>query len=115
MGMWKGEGMDIGEAVEAMKNGARVRRTGWAGERNWWTALAFPGDGRTVTDWPFFVKHWTDGTVAWAPTHDDLLAEDWELVGVSRTETGQLDEPDEDPADVQAAYERGTKGWTGIR
>lgn len=70
--------MDIGWAVKAMKNGEKVRRAGWGEPRNWWAALAFPADGRMVTDWPFFIKHWTDGTCAWAPTPADILAEDWE-------------------------------------
>lgn len=70
--------MDFGWAIKAMKNGHTVRREGWRAPRNWWVYLQHPSEHSDV-EWPYLVKNWTDGTVAWAPTHADLLAEDWEL------------------------------------
>lgn len=72
---------DVGWAIRAMKAGHRVRRSGWRQPRNWWVVLYRPAEDERgmVTQWPFFIKHWTDGTAPWAPTPADLLAEDWEL------------------------------------
>lgn len=127
---------DIGFAVAAMELGYRVRREGWRPPRDWWVAIAFPADGRTVTDWPFFIKHWSDGTVAWAPTHADLLAKDWEIVGGVGGDVaplgaavGELDDTDMTKADIDQAMETGTpvqtepppkterpvRGWGGVR
>lgn len=100
--------MDIGWAVTAMERGERVRREGWRPPRGWWVAIAFPADGRTVTDWPFFIKHWTDGTVAWAPTHADLLAKDWEPDPFTPEEIADESTP---PQETEAP----AKGWGGIR
>ena len=72
------EQRDFGWALRAMKNGHRVRRTGWRPPRDWWVWIETPTEGGPF-GWPVFGKNWTDGTVAWAPTHADLLAEDWEL------------------------------------
>jgi hypothetical protein len=71
--------VDFGGALAALRNGETVRRAGWGGERDWWVRLWTPAEG-DAAEWPFFLRRWTDGTVAWAPTHADLLAEDWELV-----------------------------------
>lgn len=129
---------DIGFAVTAMKIGYRVRRAGWRPPRDWWVVLYQPDQdtGDVVTQWPFFIKHWSDGTVAWAPTHADLLAKDWEIVGgvgegvaPLGAAVGELDDTDMTEADIERAVETGTpvqivpppetapkaRGWGGVR
>ena len=79
--------MDIGYAVQAMREGARVRRVGWNGKGMWVFLLpelpaGKSGEKDTSRPWPEFVAMKTaQGTVVpWVCSQSDLLADDWEIV-----------------------------------
>lgn len=100
--------MDIGQAVEALKNGHRVRRAGWNG-KGMWLALtaglelqtgspALRGaalhraaevvseagtmDKRTFRTGDHIDMRAADGTlvIGWLASQTDMLATDWEIV-----------------------------------
>lgn len=77
--------MNFGEAIEALKSGERVTRTGWNGK----------GMSLHLEDWiegelrfadrkyePCIVMHTADNRYqpGWLATQADMLAEDWEIV-----------------------------------
>lgn len=69
--------MDIGWAVKAAKNGARVTRAGWNG-KGMWVALFTP---LLDVNQPYLLMRTADRSyVPWSASQTDLLAEDWELV-----------------------------------
>lgn len=88
--------MDIGEAVRAAKDGARVTRDGWNGAGMWVSYQAGYPDGIPInrntasstgipegTVCPFapYLMMWTGATfVPWPPSQADLLAQDWRAV-----------------------------------
>ena len=73
--------MNFGEAIEAMKGGCPVARSGWNGkdmhiflERN----IAAPGEYEPVIVMWTAQKKYQPG---WLASQPDMLAEDWGLVG----------------------------------
>jgi len=80
-----GDKFGIGEAVEAMHNGQRVRRAGWNGKgmhleivKN--GRFAHPSDTRDLE--PFVVMFTAQKNfVPWLCSQADLLATDWEIAG----------------------------------
>lgn len=75
--------MDIGEAVEAMRKGKCVARSGWNGQGMWIqlkNAFKGPGAG-AMLELPY-VRMRTVGNelVPWVCSQTDLLADDWEIV-----------------------------------
>ena len=89
--------MDIGEAVRAAKDGARVTRDGWNGtglwvvyqagypdgipiNRNTASATGIP-EGTVCTFAPYLMMRTADGSfVPWLASQGDLLASDWRAV-----------------------------------
>lgn len=80
--------MDIGYAVQAMREGARVRRSGWNG-RGMWLAICEPdGEGkvpeklseREMTQPYVYMKTAQGDFIPWLCSQADLLADDWEIV-----------------------------------
>lgn len=82
--------MNFGEAIEALKKGKRVARSGWNG-KNMFLLLIDPyiNDQYTVHEKPYMVgtlqpyiamKTADNGLVPWLASQTDMLAEDWELV-----------------------------------
>jgi len=80
--------MDIGKAVQAMHEGARVARPGWNG-KGMWVALRKPQarttiarqDHEQVMTTPFVYMKTSDGHfIPWLCSQADLLADDWEIV-----------------------------------
>lgn len=69
--------MNIGGAVEALKAGMRVARTGWNG-RGMWLQLV----SRRYADRPAYVEMKTANGdfIPWLCSQTDLLAEDWTVV-----------------------------------
>lgn len=94
--------MDIGHAIDAMKQGSRVARKGWNG-KGMWLSLSGPMGPREITA----DKFWSDNNaeyareqggaakvlpcitmktatgeilMGWLASQTDLLAEDWEIV-----------------------------------
>ncbi|MHA1170209.1 MAG: DUF2829 domain-containing protein [Candidatus Hodarchaeales archaeon] len=76
--------MNIGKAVEALKDGKKVCRNGWYGKHH--LTLVDGGlicDGARSKEYisSFVVIHTQDGKVdPWACSQSDLLADDWVLV-----------------------------------
>ena len=78
--------MNIGQAVEALKAGKFVRRSGWNGKGMW--LFLIPAEQWTFTNgkndnlplMPFVaMKTADDKQVPWLCSQSDLLAEDWEI------------------------------------
>ncbi|WP_223464864.1 DUF2829 domain-containing protein [Pseudomonas sp. GL-RE-26] len=75
-------GMSFGLAIEALKLGKRVTRSGWNGAGMW---LEYrPASGVDLAfirlSYPVHSKAYPDGArVSWAPSQTDMLADDWQL------------------------------------
>lgn len=86
------ENHDIGWAVRQMKNGHRVRRTGWNARDQWvyfvppaeyaaQTDIAKQHFGDTVPYNAYFAIKGVDGRVStWVPSSTDTFMQDWEVV-----------------------------------
>lgn len=88
------ERMDFGEALVALKRGARVAREGWNGNGmfiflvngsnfrvNREPLVSILGEGTEVTYRPHIDICQPDGSIGtWAPSNGDALAEDWRIV-----------------------------------
>lgn len=92
-----GEGMDFGDAIRALKSGARVARTGWNGKGMWLAyQKAYPDgipinantaeatgipQGTVCRFLPYIMMRTADGSfVPWLASQTDVLAEDWAVV-----------------------------------
>ena len=81
--------MDFGKAIEAMKAGKKVARSGWNGKGMWlglvvdtW-AIAFEveGDIQKYENHPYIVMKTVDGKIVpWLASQTDILSEDWMIV-----------------------------------
>lgn len=89
--------MNFGQAIEAMKQGKRVTRTGWNG-KGMSVALqkgypdGIPCNKQTAQAWgmkegelfkcrPYFQMRCADGTFQmWLASQTDILSEDWKIV-----------------------------------
>lgn len=73
--------MNFGEAIEILKNGGRVQRSGWNG-KGMYIQLHGGIDFEHAIIEPFFViKNVKNSFNTWVPSISDILAEDWEVVG----------------------------------
>jgi hypothetical protein len=71
--------MNFGEAIEALKSGLRVSRSGWNG-KGMWLALQVP-DSHSKMSLPYiYMRTVTDNLVPWLASQTDVLAEDWGVV-----------------------------------
>jgi hypothetical protein len=71
--------MDIGEAVNVLRKGGMVTRSGWNG-KNMWLQLQVP-DARSKMTLPYvFMVTARGDLVPWLCSQTDLLATDWETV-----------------------------------
>ena len=68
--------MNFGQALEALKNGKRVSRTGWHGKDMHVYLTTLNGYDACL------VMHTAEGTEqpGWLASQADMLAEDWQLV-----------------------------------
>lgn len=92
--------MDIGEAIEAMRDTAAVRREGWNG-KGMWIKLQLVDVNSKMTAPYVYMKTATNDLIPWLCSQSDLLANDWQLVDdeeVAEFEEGkgQTDELEED-------------------
>ena len=72
---------DFGQALSALKDGLRVTRTGWNGS-GMWLQLQVPDAGSKMT-LPYIYMSTAQGDlVPWLASQSDLLAVDWELLGI---------------------------------
>lgn len=74
------EGMTFGMAVEALKAGHKVSRTGWNGNGMWIEYRPENGVSlaHLVLCYPVNSRQYPNGAiVTWAPSQTDMLADDW--------------------------------------
>ncbi|EKR4921313.1 DUF2829 domain-containing protein [Escherichia coli] len=77
--------MTFGLAIEALKKGHKVARTGWNG-KGLWLELQQPGEYSKMTlpyifmSYPDDAKTTPGARVPWLASQTDVLAEDWVLV-----------------------------------
>lgn len=71
--------MDIGQALEVLRNGGRVTRAGWNGPGQW-LALQVPDEHSKMRK-PYLYISPVDGEfVPWLASQTDILAADWQAV-----------------------------------
>jgi hypothetical protein len=71
--------MNFGEAIEALKSGKRVSRSGWNG-KGMWLSLQVP-DSNSKMGHPYVYMSDVKGLLfPWNPNNLDVLAEDWGIV-----------------------------------
>jgi len=75
---------DIGMAVKKMKEGYKVRRSGWNGKDMWiWIYQPEQSIWHEFPRLPFVNMKTADNCVIpWLCSQSDLLAKDWEVYGV---------------------------------
>lgn len=76
-------GMSFGLAIEALKLGKRVTRSGWNGKGMWLQMKAAGSVHLPFVQlvYPVHSAAYADGAyVPWAPSQTDMLADDWQLV-----------------------------------
>ena len=79
------DGMTFGQAIEAMKRGDKVSRTGWNG-KGLWLELQTPNANSKMTlpyifmSYPSYAKTTPSARVPWLASQTDVLAEDWAIV-----------------------------------
>lgn len=85
---------NFGEAIEALKQGKKVTRTGWNGKEmflylvqgskfkvNREPLLSIYQEGTEITYRPHIDLKTADGSIAtWSPSGSDALAEDWIII-----------------------------------
>lgn len=70
--------MTFGEAFRYLEGGHKLFRSGWDRQ---WIFVYWPKEADKLTE-PFICLRTIGGRLSpWAPTHDDLLASDWEKRG----------------------------------
>lgn len=71
--------MNFGKAIEALKSGSRVARSGWNG-KGMWLALQC-ADANSKMGHPYVYMSDVNGVLfPWNPNNLDMLAEDWGVV-----------------------------------
>lgn len=79
--------MTFGLAIEALKRGHKIARTGWNGKGMWLMlvpekladAVSFQYEALSPAPW-IGMKTTDDKFVPWLASQTDMLAEDWEIV-----------------------------------
>lgn len=72
-------GMNFGQAIEALKQGKRVARSGWNG-KNMHLELQRP-DAHSKMTLPYIFMFTAQGdNVPWLASQTDMLSEDWTIV-----------------------------------
>lgn len=70
---------DFGFALNALRDGARVARSGWNGKGQW-LKLQVPDEHSKMTLPYIYINTVQNDLVPWLASQTDLLAEDWEVV-----------------------------------
>lgn len=71
--------MTFGEAIEALKGGSHVSRSGWNG-KGMWLALQRPDANSKMTLPYIYMSTVTGDLVPWLASQTDMLADDWGAV-----------------------------------
>ena len=83
--------MNFGQAVEILKTGGKVARSGWNGKGMWVRRVDLYTDSEfriqeinpsIGTFMPFFVIFSFGNLNTWVPSISDVQAEDWEVVNL---------------------------------
>lgn len=84
--MYGEDGKGFGYALDALKEGLKLRRSGWNG-KDMHIAAQFPDEGSLNTlpyiyiEYPVGHPAYPDGCrVPWLASQTDLMCEDWEIV-----------------------------------
>ena len=70
------ENFDFRKAIEVLKNGGKVCRTGWNG-KNMWLELQRPDEHSKMTLQYIYMFTAQGDLVPWLASQSDMLAEDW--------------------------------------
>lgn len=71
--------MDFGGAIQTMREGRRVGRSGWNG-KGMWLEIQFPDEHSKMT-LPYIYMSTVQGDlVPWLASQTDMLSDDWEVV-----------------------------------
>jgi hypothetical protein len=78
--------MQIGEMIEALKQGKKTGRSGWNG-KNMWLKLQVPDEHSKMT-LPYIYIEYPEGhpaypngsRVPWLASQTDILADDWMII-----------------------------------
>ena len=71
---------EIGWAINALREGEQVRRSGWNG-KGMWLELQTPDENSKMTLPYVFMSTAQGDLVPWLCSQTDLLAVDWEIAG----------------------------------
>ncbi len=71
--------MNFGEAIDAMKQGEKVRRAGWNG-KGMFLALQVPDEHSKMSLPYIFMKTACDNNVPWLASQTDMLSDDWQII-----------------------------------
>ncbi len=71
--------MNFGHAIEAMKAGCTVARSGWNGKDMWIALQRRTGQSLMTHDY-IYMRTAQGGLVPWLCSQTDMLAEDWAIV-----------------------------------
>jgi hypothetical protein len=71
--------MEIGEAIQEMRNGKKLRRAGWNG-KNMWVALQVPDAHSKMTEPYIYLSTELGHLVPMSLSQADVLATDWRVV-----------------------------------
>lgn len=78
--------MNFGQAIETLKQGGKVARTGWNG-KGLWLELQVPDAHSKMTlpyiylNYPTDAQNTPGARVPWLASQTDMLAEDWQVAG----------------------------------
>jgi hypothetical protein len=70
---------NFGQAIEALKQGHRVSRSGWNG-KGMWLELHVPDEHSKMSLPYIYMKTADDKLVPWLASQTDMLSDDWEVL-----------------------------------
>ena len=79
--------MDFGAALQELKRGNKVARSGWNG-KGLWVELQTPDEHSKMTlpylylNYPTDAQNTPGARVPWLASQTDILAEDWSIAGL---------------------------------
>ncbi len=71
--------LNFGQALEHLKSGRRVARTGWNG-KGMWLDLQVPDENSKMTLPYIYMKTADNQLVPWLASQTDMLADDWGVI-----------------------------------
>lgn len=72
--------MNFSIALDMIRGGRRLARTGWNGKGMWVACQASGGHDRPMNRDFLYLRTADGGFVPWIPSQSDLFAEDWHVV-----------------------------------